>query len=125
MGKSRRKFNNNYSNKFNFNISQIMKFIPILGLILLFGIYISQENNNIATNGQVIEDKPFMETLIDTGKDLANSFDFSNFLTLSITVILLITLWTGYKYWLKDMRYIRRNNQLLEKLLYVMMIIIL
>lgn len=107
--------------KYNYQkyLHKFMKFIPLIGIILLFGIYWSQHSAGVVT-----VDASLSEKLLHTVEVFKNSFYFSDRSQLAITIILLITLWTGYKYWLKNQRYIHRNSRLLEKLIIVIMVII-
>jgi len=96
-----------------------MKYAPLICLILLVAIYASQYVPSESTSTATVGTK-----LTETINMFKNSFDFSNGLELITTLIILIGLWTGYKYWFKKLKYIKKNSRLLEKLVIVSMLII-
>ena len=78
-----------------------LKFIPIIGIILLFIIY------------------PYIgKTKISAPNLIFGSFDFSNIAGIIFTIAALITLITAYKYWLLRIRFVRHNRFLVNVLLW-------
>ena len=100
-----------------------MKFVPIIGVIILLAISYGVRENNLTPNkiGEKISAK---DKFLKVVGEFSKSFNFSDGLTLFVTTVLLITIWTGYKYWLSRWRYVRKNSKLLEKLIIVIMVII-
>ncbi|MDO8740547.1 MAG: hypothetical protein Q7J54_03145 [Candidatus Woesearchaeota archaeon] len=108
--------------KFHDNkIRRYYKFIPLIGLILLLMLFSSQKNQPDSTP---IVKQSFVERLSDSWYDVSNSFKFDGLIDVLITTILLITIWTGYKYWLLRLRYIRNNANLLQNIIIVIMLFI-
>jgi hypothetical protein len=99
-------------------IQKYMKFIPILGLIILFILY-NGENVDSTKDSM-----PLKVKLISAWNDFKSSFNFSDKLEVTKTLVLIITLWTGYKYWLTKFKFIKRNEKLVERLLFVIMFLI-
>jgi hypothetical protein len=100
-----------------------LKFIPILGLIILFALSYGINENELDVN-QVGEKLSAKEKFLNVLGDIQDSFIFSDLLDLFFTIVLLITIWTGYKYWFTKWKYTRKNSRLLEKLVIVSMVVI-
>ena len=105
----------------NRNIRRWYKFIPIIGIILLIGLYYSQKN--ISENNNNVN-LPLFQKLLYSWNNISNSFKFDNFTEVLITSIILVTIWTGYKYWLLRLRYLRNNANLLKNIVIGIMILI-
>lgn len=103
-------------------IKRNLKFIPIIGLIVLFAVTMGQNPEDI--DATKIENISFVDRVTETFKSFSESFDFSNKLKLVFSIILIITIWTGYKYWLVRLKPIRRNPNLSERLIVVTIVII-
>ena len=108
-----------YYNKY---IKRRMKFIPIIGLILLVLLFSSQNKNS----GSVVDstDNSIFDFIKTMFLDFTNSFDFSDRIQLFTTILLIITIWTGYKYWLIKVRVIRRNAKLVDNLVFAILLIV-
>lgn len=98
-----------------------MKLIPIIGIIILMILFTQQGEykNNIGKSDQTI-----IEKSVEFAKLFAKSFVFANHQKLLITIVLIITLWTGFYYWIKDMKIFRGKRKLLKNLLIAVTIII-
>ena len=108
---------------FKYKLKKYMKFIPVIGLILLFAL--SYGTKTVDLSAQQLNELPSAkENFLTVSNEIINSFNFSNGIEILITIVVLVTLWTGYKYWLSQLRYVRRNSKLLEKLVVVIMILI-
>ena len=99
-----------------------MKFVPIIGVILLLLLF-SSENNDINLIEDNTDDSLF-EMLQIIFEDFTNSFDFSDRIQLFTTFLLIITIWTGYKYWLIKIRVIRRNTKLVDNLIFAILLLV-
>lgn len=103
--------------------NRYMKIIPLLGIIILLVLSHGLKENNSSTN-YIDEKMSVKDKFVNVMGELGNSFNFSDGLAIITTIIILITLWTGYKYWLLKWKYINRNSRLLEKLIIIFMVII-
>lgn len=99
----------------------LMKFVPILGLIILFAIY---SGRTTQTPESDISSGDLKDQIVAIWNELRYSFVFSDTLQLITTIILLITIWTGFKYWLVKLKFIRKNYKLTERILFVVSFII-
>lgn len=99
-----------------------MKFIPIIGLILLLLLFLSQKKNSSSVVDST--DKSIFDFLNSIFLDFTNTFDFSDRIQLFTTILLIITIWTGYKYWLIKIRVIRRNAKLVDNLVFAILLIV-
>ena len=97
------------------------KYIPIIGLIILFFIYFQQPSANNPSDKNT---ESIIEIIKNSVESFAQSFDFSDKIELFKTVVLMITIWTGYKYWLNNYRVIRRNNKLVDKVVFVILLLV-
>ena len=121
LGKSER--STNFLKDFYYKYIKInLKFIPIIGLIVLFVVTMGQNPEDIDVTK--VENTSFVNQVTETFKSFSESFDFSNKLELVFSIILIITIWTGYKYWLVRLKPIRRNPKLSERLIVVTIVII-
>jgi len=93
--------------------------MPLAGLLILLTLWYAQNPALESTSN--FENLTFSERILEGLHSLAKSFDFSSGLDVLFTIVLLVTVWTGYKYWLLRMRTIQRNEVLLEKLVIVAM----
>lgn len=101
-------------------IEKNMKFVPIIGLILL-SILFSNQNNN---SDVAVTDNSIPELFKAIIIDFTNSFDFSDTTQLFTTILLMITIWTGYKYWLIKIRIIRYNTKLVDNLIFAILLLV-
>ncbi|MFA5406326.1 MAG: hypothetical protein WC307_03135 [Candidatus Nanoarchaeia archaeon] len=113
----------NWSKFYNKNIKGFMKFIPIIGLIILALMYSPSIDTQMAPLGEANSGDIFSRFLV-TAQVFFDTFDFSDQFTLTTTIILLITLWTGYKYWLLNMKYIKHYPILLKRLIITIMFLV-
>ena len=103
-------------------IYKYMKSIPIIGIILLLLLFSSQnKNSNPAVDSTDNSIFDFFKLMF---LDFTNSFDFSDRIQLFTTILLIITIWTGYKYWLIQVRVVRRNEKLVDTLVYTILLIV-
>jgi hypothetical protein len=79
-----------------------MKFVPILGIIVLFMLY-------SYTGGPLRQN--------NSNNPIIASFDFSNIYSIFFTLIFIIILITGYQYWLLRNRFVRHNRFLVKIIL--------
>lgn len=115
------KIKHTLNNFYSHYIKKNFKFIPILGIIILFIMVAGQKPGEITSKNI---DATFIEKTTQTLNALSQSFNFVDKTYLVFTIVLLITIWTGYKYWLKRLKYVRRNSKLLERLVIVSIFII-
>jgi len=119
MTNRERKFTHTYKKEKN---DKYLKYIPLVGVLILIYLslhsLISYEPSRGYTGGQVA---PSLTVII---YDFINSFDFSDYKEVAFTLIFIITLWTGYKYWLTKFGIIRHNKQLSEVLLFSIFLIV-
>lgn len=96
-----------------------IKYIPIIGIIILIFLYSQNIKAPVSKN---------TESLVQQAQnfiiEFANSFDFTDKTQLFVTIILLITIWTGYKYWLTKFRVVRRNEKLTDNVIFVIMLLV-
>lgn len=98
------------------------KYIPLIGILLLIGLYSSQKN--LEENKGTEVNITFYERIVNAWNDISNSFRFESLTDVLITFIILIIVWTGFKYWLLRLRYLRNNQDLLRNIVIVLMIFI-
>ena len=84
-------------------LSKYMKYIPIIGIIILFYLYYQQIYIITPTTKNTA---PLIQQVENSIMEFTQSFDFSDTTKLFSTIVLLITIWTGYKYWLNNFRII-------------------
>ncbi len=131
MGKgksSKNRHSSNGSDDFKNKLKQIwykfkrnyMKFVPIVGLIVL--LFLAQGSN--ASNDSQ-DNLPFKEKMAQLVQNIGDSIIIGDTIYWLTTVILLIVIWTGYKYWLLRIKAIRYNSKLLEKVVVIAMIVII
>jgi len=104
----------------HYQSKRFYKFIPLIGIILLFILYSSQK----APTDEQIQNQSFMEKISVAWNDISSSFQFNGLIDVLITLVLLVTIWTGYKYWLLRIKYIRNNQKLLGNLVGAVMFLI-
>lgn len=102
-------------------ISKYMKYIPIIGIIILIYLYSQQTDISTPTTKNTAS---LIQQLENSIIEFTQSFDFSDKTQLFKTIILLITIWTGYKYWLIKFRVIKRNEKLTDKVIFVIMLLV-
>lgn len=102
-------------------LSKYMKYIPIIGLIILIYLNSKQASNSLTTKSTSSFDIQQIQIFIN---EFTQSFDFSDTTKLFSTIVLLITIWTGYKYWLNNFRVIKRNQKLVDKVIFVIMLLV-
>lgn len=93
---------------------KLLKTIPILGLLYLLVLFLGDGEGEpgIATN------QLSTEQLWEALEGLVSSFKFGDPQTIIITVVTAIVIWTGYKYWLLQLRVFRRKQQITERLVF-------
>ena len=94
------------------------KIIPIVCLLLILKI-------NSSNSFDEVKNQSFIEQINTFVFEFKNSFDFSDTTLIITTVLILITIWTGYKYWLRNYRIIRRNKKITEQILFAVSIVVL
>ena len=99
-----------------------MKFVPIIGLILLLVLFLSQTKNSSSVVDST--DNSIFDFLNSIFLDFTNTFDFSDRIQLFTTILLIITIWTGYKYWLIKVKVIKRNSKLVDNLVFAILLIV-
>ena len=111
-----------YYTYYNKYILKYIKFIPIIGIILLLLLFSSQNKNSSlvvdSTDNSIFD---FLKLMF---LDFTNSFVFSDRIQLFTTFLLIITIWTGYKYWLIKIRVIRRNTKLVDNLIFAILLLV-
>ena len=105
------------------SVKKYMKFVPIIGLIILFTLSYGIKDDELSI-GQLADTLTPKEKFLSFMSEIQDSLIIQDWLYVIFTIVLLITIWTGYKYWLVKWKYTRRNSRLLEKLIVVIMIII-
>ena len=113
-----------FTNRMNNYTKKCAKFVPIIGVVLLTLLFISneRENNNSVvshTNNSVLD---FINSIF---LEFVNSFDFSDPTQLFTTILLITTIWTGYKYWLIKIRVIRTNVKLVDNLVFAKLFLVI
>lgn len=106
------------------SVPSIKKLVPIIGLIALY-LVLAQETSIKEDTNVVDTSLGLINKLKDIMNDLVNSFDLSNRLEVAKTIILLVVIWSGYKYWLLNIRVIRQNSSLVEKIVFVIILLII
>lgn len=96
-----------------------MKFIPIIGIIVL--IFLFQASQVSKTSDEPV---PFKDKLVQILNDVGNSIIIGDFVFWFTTLILLIVIWTGYKYWLLKIKAVRYNKKVVERIVVISMIVI-
>ncbi len=99
------------------------KAIPLVGLVLLGWIFYARSSNRGMVESVT---EPSWSGLLMTAMSRVESALVNlNAEALGITALIVLTLWTGYKYWLRDYRYIRRSRTLLEKVVIVLIFVVI
>jgi len=97
----------NVLEKVYYYTNKSLKFIPIIGLILLFIIY------------------PYIEKMkVSQTHLILGSFNFSNIPEMIFTAVAIITVITAYKYWLLRMRLIRHNRFLAKTIIFAIILLL-
>lgn len=123
MGNDPHNKNNHLSDFYQKKLRKFMKYIPILGIVLLFAIYASKQDVNKSN----LDGLSFTEKSQQIFKSFTSSFNFSDIREVLVSIILSITLWTGYKYWGLRLKTLRNNYKLaklLEKLIIITIFLI-
>jgi len=105
------KYINNHQHKVYFKI------LPLLCIFLILGL-----NSN--GTPESVNDQSFTDKMTSILYDFQNSFNFSDTTHLVTTILIIITLWSGYKFWLLNYRIIRRNSKLTEQILFAASIVV-
>lgn len=95
-----------------------LKIIPVVCLLLILKL-------NSSNSFEEVKNQSFIEQINAFVFEFKNSFDFSDTTQITTTILILITIWTGYKYWLRNYRIIRRNKKMTEQILSAVSIIVL
>jgi len=97
------------------------KFIPVITIALLLFFWITtlelDKPSDGDNTGQVTKFEEILFSFFD-------SFDFSNPTQIMMTVLLMISIVGGYIYWLKRIWVVRRNNKLMEILLFSLILLV-
>jgi hypothetical protein len=119
MTNREREFERTYKRE---KIDKYLKYTPLVGILILVYLslhpLISYEPSRGYNGGQVT---PSLSLII---YDFINSFDFSDYKEVLFTLIFIITLWTGYRYWLTKFSIIKYNKQLSEVLILSIFLIV-
>lgn len=99
------------------------KGLPILGIIGLVFISSFRETNAIFKEGQLRVDVIF-DGVKPGFQELQTALVATEPVELALTFVLIFTIWTGFRYWLQDLKYIHRNNNLLERLVITLIFVI-
>lgn len=111
---------NKFHKRFNNPTGQISvyrkyrKFIAPIGLVFLILIF-SLPNYN--EKSVLMEGEGFLQNIV-------NSFVFINYLQVLFTVVLLVTIWFGYKSWLLRIRAVRRKRKLVKKIVIAILLLV-
>jgi hypothetical protein len=79
---------------------------------------------NPGNNTGVSTDQSLKNQIFSFLTDFQNSFNFSDPTQIVTTILILIIIWTGYKYWLMNYRIIRKNKKFTEQILFAVSIIV-
>lgn len=93
------------------------KILPIICIFMILGL-------NSGGTPESANDQSFTDQIKSLISDFQNSFDFSDTTHLATTILIIITLWSGYKFWLLNYRIIRRNSKLTEQILFAASIVV-
>lgn len=99
------------------------KFLPILGIIGIVFLSSFREGNPIFKDGN-LRGELLSSQLSTAINEVQNALMLSNHIKLTITVILCITVWSVYRYWLLDSKYFRKSKKGLEQLTFVLIFIV-
>ncbi|WP_440953580.1 hypothetical protein [Methanococcoides sp. FTZ1] len=94
-----------------------MKIIPVFALLILLKLTIFDSEKG-ATN------KSFVGQMSDLFFEFVHSFNFSDIQQVAVTFLILVTIWTGYKFWLTNFRVIRNNSKLTEQVLFALSLVV-
>ncbi|MDY0385710.1 MAG: hypothetical protein RBT65_00990 [Methanolobus sp.] len=94
-----------------------IKIIPILSILTI--IILNSDNKS---GGSI--DRSFQNQIMYFITDFQNSFNFSDITQVVTTILILVAIWTGFKYWLMDYRIIRKNKKITEQLLFAVSIVV-
>lgn len=100
------------------------KFIPLIALIGLLFVSSYEAPNSFLENGDIQEEN-VTNKFTQAVELLQSSIVVESSTELLLTGIIIFTIWSIYKYWLKGWKYTRRNSSLLEKIVAVIIFIIL
>lgn len=100
------------------------KFLPLIGIVLLLYLSSFQSPNLLIENGE-IQKEQVGEKISATIDSLQNTLIIDNNIQLLTTFAIVFTIWSVYRYWLRDWKYTSRNSGLLEKLIVVIVFLIL
>jgi len=104
------------------NPNSLKRLLPLIGILLLVGIYGSSSPDGV-NSVKDVQQLGVDQKLVDAYESLKDSVQVEDKTKLGATFIFIVTIWSGFKYWLKDIRIIRRNSDLLEKVLTIIILI--
>ncbi|WP_292471608.1 hypothetical protein [Methanolobus sp.] len=93
------------------------KIIPILSILAI--IILNADNESAFSS-----DQSFQNQIMSFISDFQNSFNFSDITQVVTTILILIAIWTGFKYWLLNYRIIRKNKKITEQILFAVSIVV-
>jgi hypothetical protein len=102
----------------DYKYKKYFKVLPILCILIVLYMNSSQTTSSINSASSA-------DQLTSLLSDFQNSFVFSNTNSLISQILILIALWTGYKYWLLNYRVISRNRRLTGQVLFTASIVVL
>ncbi len=93
---------------------KVLKSIPVIGLIVIL----------VITFVLHYSDVPFLINISNAKRTLLELFSFSNKLQLVRNIVVVITICSGYVYWLKRYAIIRKNSRLIKSIIFVISLLI-
>jgi len=99
----------------NFRNFPWRKLMPLTGLFVLIWIYLNNSNSELFSGGQLSQIwRMFNETVHIGGVT-----------EIGLTLLIVVTIWSGYSYWLKNLRVVRNVTGLLEKIVAVIIMVVM
>jgi hypothetical protein len=95
------------------NYFRIIPILSIIAIVLL--------NSDNKTGASI--DQPFQNQIISFLVEFKDSFNFSDSTQVITTFLVLLVIWSGYKYWLMNYRIIRKNKKITEQILFAISIV--
>lgn len=93
------------------------KIIPILSILAI--IILNIDNKSYSST-----DQSFLNQILFLITDFQNSFNFSDSTQVVTTILILVAMWTGFKYWLMNYRIIQKNKKITEQILFAISIVV-